>query len=158
MPGYSGVAEKRERDEMVSCLHPRDEVLRPDWRRRRHSKKSGYGKYSERRSQAAVQAKRTATRDVAILFHRLADEWTRATGPISSVDDRISHPAYREIVNLGWEVVPHLIDDLPRTHRFWFPALAEITRIQPFDQKDAGNIRRMTKAWTQWWEKRREMI
>jgi hypothetical protein len=87
-------------------------------------------------------------------FRELADKWSEETGHVSSINDRISNPEYREIVKLGWEVVPNLLADLERTHRFWFPALTEITGLRPFDQSDAGNLRRMTEAWIRWGKKK----
>jgi hypothetical protein len=90
-------------------------------------------------------------------FRDLADKWSEETGHVSSLDDRISSPVYREIVKLGWDVVPSLLSDLQRTHRLWLPALAEITGLCPFDRSDAGNLRRMTEAWIRW-GKRKELI
>jgi hypothetical protein len=39
------------------------------------------------------------------------------------------HPKYRQIVSLGWDVVPFLVLDLQRNRRYWLPALQEITGI-----------------------------
>jgi hypothetical protein len=91
-------------------------------------------------------------------FNALAKKWSEEIGHVSSISDRISHSAYREIIDLGWDVVPYLIADLQRTHRFWFPALTEITTICPFDHRDAGDTRRMTEAWVTWWEKRKKLM
>ncbi len=83
-------------------------------------------------------------------FQRLANEWTRETGHISSVSDLINNRRYQEIIGMGWEVVPYLLNDLQEQKRFWFPALAAITGIRPFDSGDASNPRRMTHAWLSW--------
>src|SRR5271157_2234093 len=80
-------------------------------------------------------------------FHRLADEWSKDIASISSLDAMVSHPNYQEIIKLGWDVVPYLLTDLQQNKRFWFPALAEITKIRPFDLRDAGNGKRMIEAW-----------
>jgi len=90
-------------------------------------------------------------------FHALADEWTQAVGNSSSLTAMTRHPKYREIVQLGWPVVPHLLKDLQRGRGFWFPALEEITGIRPFDLSDAGNSMRMIQAWVQW-GKRKQLI
>lgn len=66
----------------------------------------------------------------------------------------INRPAYRAIVNLGWDVVPFLLKDIQSKRGFWFPALAEITGIRPFDKSDAGNPRRMAQAWIAWGQKK----
>ena len=83
-------------------------------------------------------------------FHELADEWSKSTRHVSSVEDLTSHPSYRQIIRLGWDVVPLLLADLQQNRRFWFPALYAITNVRPFDPSDAGNGRRMTDAWIQW--------
>ncbi len=69
---------------------------------------------------------------------------------ISSASDLTNDKSYREIIDLGWDVVPYLLIDLQRNKRFWFPALAEITHLRPFDKSDMSNPRRMTEAWIRW--------
>jgi hypothetical protein len=87
-------------------------------------------------------------------FYRLADEWSDETRTVSSVTALTSHRRYREIVNMGWDVVEYLLRDLQQNHRFWFPALYEITGIRPFDPSDAGNSKKMTEAWIKWGQKK----
>jgi hypothetical protein len=69
----------------------------------------------------------------------------------------INDRCYQEIIGLGWPAVPYLLNDLDRNKRFWFPALAAITGLRPFDSIDASNYRRMTEAWLRW-GKRKELI
>lgn len=90
-------------------------------------------------------------------FRQLADAWVADTWHVSSPTDLVSHPAYRQIIHLGWAAVPYMLQDLQRTGRFWFPALHEITGLRPFDPKYAGNTRRMTDAWVEW-GKKKELI
>jgi hypothetical protein len=92
---------------------------------------------------------------VAERFHRLAAEWSREVQNVSSLTAMVAHPKYRQIVDLGWEVVPFLLTDLQRNKRFWLPALHEITEIQPFDSSDAGNSKRMMNAWIKWGKNKR---
>jgi PAS domain-containing protein len=87
-------------------------------------------------------------------FRKLADEWARETSTISSVDALVSHPKYQDIIRLGWDVVPVLLRDLQNNGDFWFPALAEITGLRPFDRRDAGKSIKMTAAWISWGKKR----
>lgn len=98
---------------------------------------------------AAEQTKATE-RTVEDRFNRLAGEWSASVGNVSSLTAMAEHPRYREIVSLGWDVVPYLLQDLQNSRRFWFPALAEITTIRPYDPRDAGNVKRMTEAWVKW--------
>lgn len=82
-------------------------------------------------------------------FHRLAAEWVREIGSVSSISRMTSHPKYREIIDMGWGVVQFLLADLQKGG-FWFTALFEITRVRPFDPSDAGNYPIMTEAWVKW--------
>jgi hypothetical protein len=92
---------------------------------------------------------------VAERFHRLAAEWSMDVRNVSSLSAMSSHPKYRQIVDMRWEVVPLLLVDLQRNRRFWLPALHEITGIQPFDPSDAGNSKRMIDAWLRWGKNKR---
>lgn len=94
---------------------------------------------------ASVVAESTAAK-----FQRLASEWSREVENISSVSALTSHPKYKEIVNLGWDVIPYLLKDLEQRRGYWFPALNAITGIRPFDPRVAGNIDKMTDAWIRW--------
>jgi hypothetical protein len=99
----------------------------------------------------------TKSVDIATRFYRLADEWEHTVGSSSSLTAMTKHPIYREIVKMGWQVVPYMLRDLEKPHGFWFPALDEITGIRPYDRSDAGNYKKMTKAWVQW-GKRKQFI
>jgi hypothetical protein len=88
-------------------------------------------------------------------FNKLAWEWSASIGNVSSLTAMAEHPKYHEIINLGWDVVPFLLRDLQQNHRFWLPALAEITTIRPYDQRDAGNSKRMIDAWITWGKKKK---
>jgi hypothetical protein len=98
----------------------------------------------------AEDVKRTVENE----FNRLAREWSAAVGNISSLTAMAEHPKYREIIDLGWDVVPFLLHDLQRNRRFWFPALTKITTIQPYDPRDTGNSKRMIDAWIEWGKKK----
>lgn len=83
-------------------------------------------------------------------FHKLADEWSEKTMHISSVSDLINDTRYQQIIDLGWDALPYMLEDLQKKKRFWFPALAAITGVRPFDPGDLSNPRRMTEAWVKW--------
>lgn len=100
--------------------------------------------------ETADECRERTSQEVETCFKRLANEWSRNTLHISSASDLVNDRCYREIVALGWDVVPYLLVDLQRNKRFWFPALAEITRLRPFDKSDRSNPRRMTEAWIRW--------
>jgi hypothetical protein len=99
---------------------------------------------------AGVAAPAATTETVEKQFLRLADEWSRETGHVSSASDLISDTRYQQIIRLGWPAIPYMLNDLERNRRFWFPALAAITGLRPFDRGDASNYQRMTDAWLRW--------
>jgi len=87
-------------------------------------------------------------------FSVLADKWSHDTAHISSVTDLINDQSYQQIINMGTEALPYLLGDLDRNKRFWFPALASITGLRPFDTKDMGNYQLMAQAWLRWGRRR----
>jgi hypothetical protein len=66
------------------------------------------------------------------------------------MEEAESHPAYREIIALGPEVVPLLLRDLAESHTHWFGALEAITGAHPVPLALAGNIPAMVDAWLRW--------
>ena len=103
---------------------------------------------------AGEQAEVVTKESVKEKFFRLADEWSEAVRNVSSLTAMAAHSKYREIISLGWEAVPFLLADLRDNNRFWFPALAEITKIRPYDPRDVGNSKKMIDAWIRWGKKK----
>jgi hypothetical protein len=83
-------------------------------------------------------------------FRQLAAEWHQAVMFSSSTTERNKHPAYRQIIALGPEVLPFLLRDLEDNHTHWFCALREITGVNPVPPEAAGNIPKMADAWLRW--------
>src|SRR5438067_6852971 len=79
-------------------------------------------------------------------FRRLAAAWHKAVAHHSSTTVRNNHPAYREIISLGPEVVPLLLRDVEENHTPWFCALREITGADPIPASASGNIPQMAQA------------
>lgn len=87
----------------------------------------------------------------AVTFQRLADHWKRDTRVVSSMTAMFRHEAYREIIRMGWVVVPHLLAELEQPDPdHWGAALTEITGEQPVSEEDAGQPDRIAKAWLAW--------
>src|SRR6266446_3198235 len=85
------------------------------------------------------------TETVAEQFRRLAASWHNAVAHHSSTTVRNTHPAYREIIGLGLEVVPLLLRDMEQNHTHWFSALREISGANPVPPSAAGNIPQMVE-------------
>ena len=93
----------------------------------------------------------TPSESVEARFRRLAGQWKRDTAYISSSTVMYSHPAYREIITLGEEVMPLLLRDMEEQHTHWFEALREITGADPCTEDvEAGNIPQNVEAWLRW--------
>ena len=103
---------------------------------------------------ATISAKQIAAKQPAETleqrFRRLASAWQEAVAYQSSTTVRNNHPAYREIIGLGLEVVPLLLRDLEDNQTHWFAALREITGANPIPESAAGNIPKMAEAWLRW--------
>lgn len=83
-------------------------------------------------------------------LRRLAAEWRDAVAYHSSSTVRTNHPAYREIIALGPDVVPLLFRDLEDNQTHWFCALREITGANPVPAASASNVPQMASAWLGW--------
>ncbi len=83
-------------------------------------------------------------------FRSLAKRWKKDTELDSSITRMIRHSAYQEIIGMGEQVVPLLLDELRREPDFWFAALQKITGVDPVPKASAGKINEMTKAWIDW--------
>ena len=83
-------------------------------------------------------------------FSLLATKWKNETGLLSNITKKCTHPAYQQIIGMGWEVLPLILRDLKESKADWFWALTAITGANPISEEIAGNITRMTEAWLQW--------
>jgi hypothetical protein len=100
---------------------------------------------------ASIPVKQTLTKQpsekVEERFRCLEATWTAETAYFSSYEDIVGHPAFREIIGLGQDVVPLMLRDLQERPRLWVWALPEIMGADPVPPGEAGNIARMSEAW-----------
>ena len=83
-------------------------------------------------------------------FKRLVDRWRKETVFQSSAHQMATHPSYQEVIGMGKDAIPYLLQELERNPDHWFWALRSITGIDPVRQEDRGNVRAMTDAWREW--------
>ena len=83
-------------------------------------------------------------------FNRLVDRWRKETVFQSSAHQMATHPSYQEIIGIGRDAIPFLLQELERNPDHWFWALRSITGIDPVPQEDRGHVRAMTDAWLEW--------
>lgn len=83
-------------------------------------------------------------------FSRLAKEWKEATIFTSSVTRIATDPAYQQIIGMGADAVPLILEELARETDHWFWALHAITGVDPTAAEDAGNVESMAASWLNW--------
>jgi hypothetical protein len=84
-------------------------------------------------------------------FNKLSAQWKADIGPESTTVRIMTHPAYLEIIKLGEGVIPFILKDLQKHPNHWFIALKALANnFSPVKPEDAGNIKKMTKAWLKW--------
>lgn len=90
------------------------------------------------------------TRYQILKFEKLIGEWRKETRGFSSVTDIVLNPAYQNIIGMGVEAVPLLLNELRKNpdHLFW--ALKAITEADPVPPEDKGRIKRMSYHWLEW--------
>ena len=83
-------------------------------------------------------------------FEELVDRWRKETVFQSSAHQMATHPCYQEIIGMGRDAIPLVLQELKRDRDHWFWALRSITGIDPVRAEDRGNVRAMTDAWVEW--------
>lgn len=83
-------------------------------------------------------------------FSTLAEEWRKETGHLSSITQKVMHPAYQRIIGMGPVALPLILRELERRPSHWFWALNVITDEDPVPDEDAGIISKMADAWIRW--------
>ena len=87
-------------------------------------------------------------------FENLAAEWKKETAHLSSVNMIAEHRAYQEIIGMGKEAIPMILQDLKEAQSQWFWALRSIARESPVRPVDRGDVDAMTAAWLDWGKRR----
>lgn len=89
------------------------------------------------------------------IFRTLADEWLDETAHLSNPVDKFMHPALVQIIGMGKEVVPLLLEEIERKSGHWFYALENINRMNPVPQQDQWSVEKTADAWLEWGRKER---
>lgn len=85
-------------------------------------------------------------------FRELVAQWKQGTRFLSSIHEMVSHPAYLQIIGMGKEAVPWLLEELRREPDHWFVALQAITGTNPIPPSACGDVENMAEAWPSWGE------
>ena len=85
-------------------------------------------------------------------FHQLRKRWDEETLCTSSMTEIVGHPAYREIISMGWAVVPIILQELRERPAWWFGALQRITGADPTKPEHLGRLELLAEDWLRWGE------
>ncbi|MEH2253583.1 hypothetical protein [Nostoc sp.] len=83
-------------------------------------------------------------------FIKLANQWRSETKHMSLMSDMILHTAYQQIIGMGRDAVPLILEELSREPEHWFWALKSITGANPIKPEDRGRLKKMAEAWLDW--------
>jgi hypothetical protein len=89
-------------------------------------------------------------------FNQLKTLWAEETKMLSSTTQINNNSHYRQMVALGPDIIPFVIDELRAESNHWFSLLRELTGENPIIDADRGYMDRMAKAWIKWWDERNE--
>ena len=93
----------------------------------------------------------TSSISPAARFARLVREWKHDTSHLSLISQRISHPAYRQILRMDPEiVVPLILDEMEREPGHWFHALMLLTGENPVPRTFRGTVSEAAEYWIRW--------
>ena len=85
-------------------------------------------------------------------FETLKNLWLEETKWSSNVFLTTQHPAHINIIKLGSQILPFLLNDLKENKNHWFIALGNITGDNPVKKDHQGNIDFMISDWLKWGE------
>lgn len=88
------------------------------------------------------------------VFEALVATWRKRTMFISSTAKMVQDPAYQQIIGLGPQAVPWLLQELADRPDHWAWALQAITRQDPAADVEPGDVQGITRAWLRWGRER----
>jgi hypothetical protein len=83
-------------------------------------------------------------------FYRRTATWRAETCFLSDINEKCNHPAYLQIIEMGPDVVPLILEELEREPDHWFAALRKLTGENPVPAEARGRLKDMTLAWLDW--------
>jgi hypothetical protein len=91
-------------------------------------------------------------KELAKQFYKEYDAWIDETSAMSSVNPRYENQHFINIVNMGENVIPFIIDLLKQRPDSIMNAIEYISGINPIKKEHYGNIKSITKDWIDWYE------
>lgn len=87
--------------------------------------------------------------EIANKFYALASQWESEVEGMSPTS-LFKHPAYQEIISMGTQIVPLLLQELKHNPLYWLSALNAITGANPILDCERGRVKQMAEAWLKW--------
>jgi len=89
-------------------------------------------------------------------FKNLAKKWREETCFLSDPVLIHNNSNYREIIKMGKDVLPFILEDLKETPSFWLEALKEISGENILEKETGynGYIKNAISLWLKWGEKK----
>lgn len=85
-------------------------------------------------------------------FDILSATWKYDNDAVSSASKIALNSAYQEIIGMGKEAIPLILEEIQNNPGQWFWALASISGENPVKPENRGNIDKMTEDWLSWGE------
>ena len=85
-----------------------------------------------------------------VRFNHLATQWIQETGALSSPIAMAMNPNYQQIIGMGPNVVPLILQRLSEKYEHWFWALEAITAENPIHPEHVGYVKLMAQDWLDW--------
>jgi hypothetical protein len=83
-------------------------------------------------------------------FQRLASKWKQETEGMSSISQKMKHPAMKKILSMGEDAIPLILRDLKYKPNWWFLALTILSGVDPVPRGARGLLQETANAWLAW--------
>ena len=92
----------------------------------------------------------TTTNQPKTRFAQLVQQWKQESVFMSNTAQMAMLRSYQQIIGMGPQAVPLILEELRREPDHWFWALESITLENPVPPQDAGQVDKMAQAWVAW--------
>jgi hypothetical protein len=89
---------------------------------------------------------------IAETFKNYFLNWLEETSALSSTQAMFNNKYYQNIINMGWDAVPHIINQLRIKPEHLFKALKTITGVSMIRPGHAGHIYDMAADCIEWYD------
>ena len=83
-------------------------------------------------------------------FRSLARDWKRDTSHLSLISQRVTHPAYKQILGMGRTALPLILAELSVEPDHWFHALSLLADDNPIPSGFCGTVSEAAELWLDW--------